>query len=253
MKVPLDALLSRAYADARRELIRMDEASGTCRPGDPVRRAALLEGQRLFAGGPWGPGTAHVDAADAEATVIAATPSGAWLAASPVVPAVGFPLTSRVQTFHLDPEHPNALAPGKRPRTTLSPGLATRPDGARLAFGTMGGDNQDQWALQFFLNLVHFGMDLQEAIEAPKVSSKSFPNTFYPHDIQPGLLRVEGRIPEAVRRDLERRGHRLEVRPDWCEGFLLAAQWEPASGLLSAAADPRGELFQAFPSYAAAW
>src|SRR4029077_3653393 len=126
---------------------------------------------------------------------------------SPVIDALGFPLGTRMQTFFLDERHPNALKPGKRPRTTLSPSLAMRAGEPYLAFGTPGGDQQDQWTLQFFLNLIDFGMDVQEAIEAPRFSTAHFPSSFYPHGARPGVLRVESRIDEKVRTDLAARGH----------------------------------------------
>src|SRR5439155_1734276 len=113
----------------------------------------------------------------------------AWRACSPVVEGLVFPLTTRNQVFYLDPQHPNSLAPRKRPRTTLTPSLVRRDGQPFMAFGTMGLDQQDQWTLQFFLNVVDFGMSLQEAIEAPKFSSRHFQSSVYPHTAEPGLLR----------------------------------------------------------------
>ncbi len=187
--VPLDGLLSDRYAAIRRELIDSAHASMDQRPGDPIAMRQLRDAPADAR--PWGAGTIHVTAADRAGNMIAVTASGGWIPSSPVIDALGFPLGTRMQTFYLDKHHPNALMPGKRPRTTLSPSLAMVADEPHLAFGTPGGDQQDQWTLQFFLNVVDFGMDLQAAIEAPKFSTPHFPSTFYPHNNRPGVLRIE--------------------------------------------------------------
>ncbi len=170
-----------------------------------------------------------------------------------MIEALGFPLGSRMQTFFLDENHPNALRPGKRPRTTLSPSLAMRGGEPYLAFGTPGGDQQDQWTLQFFLNTVDFAMPLQHAIEAPKFSSAHFPSTFYPHGTRPGVLRIEERIDEKVRAQLASRGHIIEVRPQWSEGHVLAVQLDRARGLLSGGCDPRGQQVPSMPAATIGW
>jgi gamma-glutamyltranspeptidase / glutathione hydrolase len=118
---------------------------------------------------------------DAAGNMFAATPSGGWIPSSPVVPGLGFPLGTRGQQFYLDPAHPDSLAPGKRPRTTLTPSLAMKDGRPHMVFGTPGGDQQDQWTLQFFLNVVDFGMDLQQAIDAVSFHTQHFPSSFYPH------------------------------------------------------------------------
>ena len=139
--------------------------------------------------------TTHLDVVDRDGNFVSATPSGAWIPSSPVIPALGFPIGTRAQMFVLDPEHPNALAPGKRPRTTLTPSLARLADGRRLAFGTPGGDQQDQWTVQMLLNVVDFGArDLQTAIDAPTVHSLHMPDSFYPRTSQPGAVAAESRI-----------------------------------------------------------
>jgi gamma-glutamyltranspeptidase/glutathione hydrolase len=186
--------------------------------------------------------TTHVDAVDRWGNLFAATPSGGWIGSSPVIDGLGFPLGTRGQMFSLSAEHPNALAPRKRPRTTLSPSLALRDGGGWLAFGTPGGDQQDQWTLQFFLNLVDFGMDLQEAIDAPTVHTTHMPGSFYPRAADPGACRVESRIPAEVRADLESRGHRVHVDGPWSHGQVTAVAYDRASGVLSAAASPRGRV-----------
>ena len=185
--------------------------------------------------------------------MIAVTASGGWIPSSPVIDALGFPLGSRMQTFYLDEHHPNALMPGKRPRTTLSPSLAMVEGEPHLAFGTPGGDQQDQWTLQFFLNVVDFGMDLQAAIEAPKFSTPHFPSTFYPHNNRPGVLRIEDRVPENVRDALAARGHEIEVRPSWSEGHVLDVHLNRKTGVLSGGADPRGQAVPSMPAQVIGW
>ena len=250
--VPLDGLLSDRYAAIRRELIDSAHASMDQRPGDPIAMRQLREAPAADAR-PWGAGTIHVTAADRAGNMIAVTASGGWIPSSPVIDALGFPLGSRMQTFYLDEHHPNALMPGKRPRTTLSPSLAMVEGEPHLAFGTPGGDQQDQWTLQFFLNVVDFGMDLQAAIEAPKFSTPHFPSTFYPHNNRPGVLRIEDRVPENVRDALAARGHEIEVRPSWSEGHVLAVQLNRKTGVLSGGADPRGQAVPSMPAQVIGW
>ena len=250
--VPIDALLSERYASIRRELIDPDRASMEQRPGDPRAMRALRDGAASDAR-PWGNGTIHVTAADREGNMIAVTASGGWIPSSPVIDALGFPLGTRMQTFFLDENHPNALKPGKRPRTTLSPSLAMRAGEPYLAFGTPGGDQQDQWTLQFFLNVIDFGMDLQTAIEAPKFSTPHFPATFYPHGSDPGVLRIEDRVPNEVRDQLAGRGHKIEVKPPWSEGHVLAVQIDTKSGVLAGGADPRGQAIPVMPAQVIGW
>jgi len=251
-RVPLEGLLSARYAAVRRELIDPRRASMEQRPGDPINYRPLLE-RPADEGRSWGSGTIHVTAADGRGNMIAVTASGGWIPSSPVVESLGFPLGSRMQTFYLDESHANALKPGKRPRTTLTPSIATRAGQPWLSFGTPGGDQQDQWTLQFFLNLVDFGMSVQEAIEAPRFSTAHFPSTFYPHNARPGVLRVEERIDPAVRAELSARGHQVEVRPPWCEGHVLGIRFDPARRLLEGGADPRGQMAVVMPAQAIGW
>ena len=249
--VPLNALLSNEYADLRRRLIDTAHASMEQRPGDPrAMRALNPDAPQLQS---WGQGTIHVTAADRAGNMIAVTASGGWIPSSPVIDTLGFPLGSRMQTFYLDERHPNALQPGKRPRTTLSPSLAMRGDEPYLAFGTPGGDQQDQWTLQFFLSTVDFGMNLQEAIEAPKFSTPHFHSTFFPHNALPGTLRLEDRIPTPVRDALAARGHKIEMKPAWSEGHVLAVQVDRERGLVLAGADPRGQLGPVMAAQAIGW
>lgn len=253
VEVPMASLLAKDYAARRRALIDPRRASREQRPGNPRTGAALLQGEDIFAAQNWGPGTVYVTVVDKERNMASFTPSGAWIPSSPVVDGVGFPLGTRVQTFYLDPRHPNALVPGKRPRTTLTPTLVLRNGAPYMVFGTPGGDQQDQWTLQFFLNVVEFGMSVQDAIEVPRFSTAHFPSSFYPHNAVPGLLRVENRIPAAVCQELAARGHTLEVKEGWSEGDVLGIRVDLERGVLHGGADPRGEQSKRMPSYAMGW
>jgi gamma-glutamyltranspeptidase/glutathione hydrolase len=241
--VPLDALLSSGYADERRALVG-DAAAGDLRPGSPDSREPRLPRIPDLTGAP-GLGdptrrsgdTCHLDVADRFGNLVSATPSGGWLSGSPVVPELGFPLGTRGQMFWLEDGLPNALAPGKRPRTTLSPTLVLRGGEPYLALGTPGGDQQDQWSLHVFLAHVHFGLDLQAAIDAPGFHTEAFPSSFYPRTTRERHVAVESRLQVAD--ELRRRGHEVEVTEAWSLGRVSAAGREP-DGTLKAAANPRG-------------
>ncbi|HXM81733.1 MAG TPA: gamma-glutamyltransferase family protein [Burkholderiales bacterium] len=252
--IPADVLLSDAYGKARAELIDMRKASQELRPGDAWRNAAVLPADERFTPQPWGPGTVHVDAVDAKGNMASFTPSGAWIKSAEVIGALGFPLSTRMMTFYLEPtNHPNVVAPGKRPRTTLTPSLAFRGGRPWMTFGTMGGDQQEQWSLQFILYREAFGMTIQQAIEAPKLSSDHFPGFFAPHDHAPKHVRIEARFGAKAIDELRRRGHAIEVAPDWTEGFISAAQLDEQKQLLEAGCDPRGSKSETFPSFAYVW
>jgi gamma-glutamyltranspeptidase/glutathione hydrolase len=182
--------------------------------------------------------TVHFDIIDRWGNMISSTPSGGWLQSSPVIPDLGFCLGTRAQMFWLDEKHPAALAPGKRPRTTLSPTLAFRDGEPYLVWGTPGGDQQDQWTCQFLLRHIHAGHNLQQAIDAPAWHSEHFPSSFWPRVARPGVLVVESRVPEATVKELRRRGHIVEAGPPWSEGRLTAASREGQRR--KAAANPRG-------------
>jgi gamma-glutamyltranspeptidase / glutathione hydrolase len=254
--VPLAALLSAGYADERRRLVG-DQASPDLRPGRPDGRAPRLPGYltgpppAVAVAGGWASepvttlaatrhagDTCHLDVADRFGNVVTATPSGGWLQSSPVIPGLGFCLGTRAQMFALTPGLANTLAPGKRPRTTLSPTLALRGGEPYLAFGTPGGDQQDQWTLGFFLNHVQYGMNLQEAIDAPAFHTRHFPSSFYPRESFPLAVDVEERAGQAVIAGLARRGHRVTVAPPWSLGRVSAVA--RADGFLYAAANARG-------------
>jgi gamma-glutamyltranspeptidase/glutathione hydrolase len=251
-KVPLEVLLSDGYNERRRQLVDPKQASHELRPG----MGGLPEGWPLVAEGSPAPAepqalaaargrgdTTHLDVVDRDGNLVSATPSGGWIPSSPVIPELGFPIGTRAQMFCLDPAHPNALEPGKRPRTTLTPSLAFLPDGRRMAFGTPGGDQQDQWTVQFLLNLMDFGVqDLQEAIDAPTAHSEHMPSSFYPRTMQTAAVSAESRIGEETLRALEARGHRVRRSGDWEHGRVLAVARDPRSGLVEAAASPRSQV-----------
>lgn len=252
--VPVETLLSAEYGRKRAALIDMKRASTEHRPGDAFKGGALLDPSQHLLPAPWGRGTVHVDAVDAQGNMASFTPSGAWIPSSPVIPALGFPLGNRLMTFYLAPaNHPNLLAPGKRPRTTLTPGLAFKGGKPWMSFGTMGGDQQEQWLIQFFINRAIFGMGVQQAIEAPKLSIEHMPGFFAPHNFFPNRLRVEPRIGKGVLDELAQRGHEVDIGPDWTEGFITAIEWNQDSGLLEAGVDPRGAKAEAFPQWACVW
>ncbi len=244
VKVPLDRLLSKEYAAQRRKLIDPKKASLQMRPGEAAEEApgevsALLD---VEAGEVHDHDTTHTCAVDARGNLAAATCSGGWIPSSPVIPGLGFPMGTRGQMFDLDPHRPGVVAPRKRPRTTLTPSVALKDGKPYLAFGTPGGDQQDQWTLWFFLNFVEFGMNLQEAIDAASFHTTHFPSSFYPRRAVPGGLVLEGRIPEATRKELAARGHKVSVTGAWANGRVMAAHFGPKAGVLSAAVSPRGQI-----------
>jgi gamma-glutamyltranspeptidase / glutathione hydrolase len=246
--VPLDGLLDPAYADKRRALVG-DEASPALRPGSPGGRTPRLpdagsaraaDEDLVGSGEPTFGDTCHVDVVDRHGNLVAATPSGGWLQSSPVVPGLGFCLGTRAQMLWLEEGLASSLRPGTRPRTTLSPSLALRDGEPCLAFGTPGGDAQDQWTLQFFLAHTRFGLDLQEAIDAPSFQSDHFPSSFWPRRAFPGKLMVEAGHDPAAIGGLRERGHLVEIADPWSLGRTCAAGRDPATGFLLAAANPRG-------------
>jgi gamma-glutamyltranspeptidase/glutathione hydrolase len=265
-KVPMDVLLSAAYNEERRKLIG-ERASLEQRPGrvDGFGGKVIVKGvsdgrvavsaagageptvgelhtghgaDRVRSDGRVAGDTVHIDIIDRDGNMFTATPSGGWLQSSPVIPALGFPLGTRGQMFWLDEGLPGSLAPGKRPRSTLSVGMAWRDGKPYMSWGTPGGDQQDQWSCQMFLRHSHSGMNLQEAIDAPAWHIEHFPASFWPRAARPGVVVVEGRLPKATIEELRRRGHTVEVGADWSEGRLTAAS--QVDGVFKAAANPRG-------------
>ncbi|MBM0226739.1 gamma-glutamyltransferase [Micromonospora sicca] len=251
--VPLRELLSAAYADERRDLIG-ESASFELRPGSPAGRTARLPAYprssssshsaagvgepTIAADGETRGDTCHLDVVDRNGMMISATPSGGWLQSSPTIPSLGFCLSTRGQMFWLEEGLPATLRGGARPRTTLTPSFALRDGRPWMAFGTPGGDQQDQWSLHLFLNVVHGRMGLQEAIDAPAFHSTHVPSSFYPRDAEPGHVYVEERVDPAVIAELRRRGHEVRVVDGWSLGRLSAVARE--GGWFKAAANPRG-------------
>jgi gamma-glutamyltranspeptidase/glutathione hydrolase len=261
-KVPMDELLSPAYAAERRGLIG-ERASASPQPGAPGGLRSWLPRPRpeqpqpaspdwmvqLQSGMPTvvlaattRPGdTCTVTVADRQGNLVAAVPSGGWLKSSPVIPGLGFPLGTRAQSMWLEEGHPNSLAPGKRPRTTLSPTVALRDGEPYLAFGTPGGDRQDQWTLEAFIGVIEFGLDLQAATEVTTFHTDHFPSSFTPRACRPGVLVVEASCPSGALSDLRRRGHDVQVVPEFSMGNKICAVGACRdTGFVRAAAGPRG-------------
>jgi gamma-glutamyltranspeptidase/glutathione hydrolase len=235
--VPLETLLSREYNDTRRALVG-DDASSAYEPGMGRLPKLVPAEQMAGAGEPTRGDTVHLDVVDRWGNMISATPSGGWLYGSPLIPALGWPLGTRAQMFWLEEGLPSSLRPGARPRTTLSPGLALREGEPWLAWGTPGGDQQEQWAFHVFLRHVDRGLNLQESIDAPEFHTDHLISSFYPRGFVPRSLDLEARFGPAVIDELRSRGHEVTVERDWSLGRVTAVQ--KADGQLRAAANPRG-------------
>jgi gamma-glutamyltranspeptidase/glutathione hydrolase len=262
--VPMASLLDPAYARTRAGLIDGAIASDAIRPGilpgfetqvarglaqvriagDEAAGLGIGEPTMMHLKPTLKPGdTVHIDVIDRHGNMVSATPSGGWPQSSPMVPELGFSLNTRAQMFWLEPGLPGSLAPGKRPRTTLTPTLALQDGRPAMVCGTPGGDQQDQWQLVLLLRRIIGGMKLQQALDLPLFHSLHFPSSFYPREAMPGVAVVEQSYGEAVIADLRRRGHDVRVAPEWSAGRLTAAE-RSADGILHAAATPR--LMQAY-------
>ncbi len=269
--VPVEGLLDPAYAAARAQLIG-ETANWELRPGCPnganphlphhhpagtlkepqvgagePTTARLPEPPRdgeaaLTAGGALRGDTCHVDTVDRWGNMLAATPSGGWFQSSPVIPGLGFGVTVRGQMFWLDEGFNSSLTPKRRPRTTLTPAFAFRDGKPYMAFGTPGGDQQEQWSLQLFLHHVHHNMNLQESIDTPAFHTDQYINSFWPREVAAGVLSLENRFPAATVEELKRRGHEVKLGEAWSEGRLCAVAREPDGEMhqVKAAANPRG-------------
>ncbi|MCP3801905.1 gamma-glutamyltransferase family protein [Allokutzneria sp. A3M-2-11 16] len=266
--VPLTALLSDGYTRQRRQLVGPD-AAPALRPGAPEGRESWIPAlsspeppelteewmAQLQSGLPTiqpailpatlratttNGDTCCLTVVDRHGNLVAATPSGGWLKSSPAIGGLGFPLGTRGQTMFLVEGHPNSLAPGKRPRTTLSPTVVRRHGRPFAAFGTPGGDRQDQWTLQFFLAVTDFGLDLQAATETLTFHTDQVPASFTPHRSRPRVLVVEGNCDPETVAGLERRGHEVELVPPYSLGRVCATGFDPAEEFVLAAASPRG-------------
>ncbi|MBY5554996.1 gamma-glutamyltransferase family protein [Rhizobium leguminosarum] len=257
-EIPIAHLLSEAYAAERRKLVGAD-ASFDLRPGivpgfeaqhdltmkmlgADSKTGAVYEPTMAHLSEKRGD-TVHIDVIDRDGNMVSVTPSGGWLQSSPTVPGLGFCLNSRAQMFWLKSGLPTSLAPGKRPRTTLTPSLGLYEGRPTLAFGTPGGDQQEQWQLSFFLRYINHKLNLQAAIDQPLFHTSHFPGSFYPRTREPGSLMAEANFGPEVLDALRSKGHKLTVADPWTIGRLTAARRD-ADGLLRAAATPR--LMQAY-------
>ncbi len=247
-EVPTAQLLSEAYNAGRAGLIDASRAAEGLRPGDPYDRRAIPDVSVASppGAGPSGPAghtgdTTHLDVVDRWGNCVSATPSGGWLMTSPVIPDLGFALGTRAQMFYLDPSRNNCYAPRKRPRTTLTPAMALRDGRPWLVFGTPGGDGQDQWSLQAFLNVAEFGMGPARAVEAPTITVQSFPSSFYPRHAFERQVACESRIRVDVLKELQGRGHQVEVDQPYAHGKTAMIRLEK-DGSLTAAITSRAEI-----------
>ncbi|HEV8583916.1 MAG TPA: gamma-glutamyltransferase [Methylomirabilota bacterium] len=239
--VPLAELLSPAYLAGRTKLIRMDRAMPAAPAPGALRGAAASVAEAVPADG-----TTHIAAIDAKGNMVALTPSGGVFRKSAFSPELGCTLSTRSEMFVLEDGHPNALAPGKRPRTTLVSYLIREGGVPVMTVGCPGGDDQSQADLQIVLNLVVFGMNPQQAVEAPRFSTQTLVNSFWPRAYKPGQLNVEAGIPQSTRAELAALGHGV-TEIGACGIGAVVTRRDPASGVLSAGADPRR------PTYALSW
>ncbi len=246
VKVPGAELLSKDYAEVRRALIDPKSASMEQRPGDPVNKKSLA---RMIGYLDTGPSeiseaerandTTCVNVIDGQGNVFSATPSGAWLP-SFIAGDTGIPISSRMQSFLLIPNHPNELKPGKRPRITLSPTLVLKDGQPYAALSTPGGDNQDQVLVQVLLNVIEFGMNPQEAVEAARFDTEHFVSSFSDHKFNPGSLGLEKRFGTAVVDDLKGRGHKVDLKNDFTPSSApTIVIYDPQKKLIQAGADVR--------------
>jgi gamma-glutamyltranspeptidase/glutathione hydrolase len=254
VKIPMAELLSKNYAALRRPLIDESRASLAQQPGDPLnmkavlasavqtigRASALPEIERAN-------DTTCVNVVDKDGNLFSATPSGAWLPAV-VAGDTGVLMGQRLQSSLTDPNSPNVVAPGKRPRITLTPTLVLKGGEPFMVLSTPGGDNQDQALLQVLLNVIEFGMNPQEAVEAPRFDTQHYVSSFDDHEFMPGSLNVESRVGLKTIQELSQKGHKVKVQGEW--GTLSAPTviiYDPGNGVASAGADPRRSR------YAVAW
>jgi len=254
VKIPMKELLSKNYAALRRPLIDQQHASLAQQPGDPLNMKAVLANAMQTVGRvstvpplERANDTTCVNVIDKDGNLFSATPSGAWLPAV-VAGDTGVLMGQRLQSALTDPQSPNVVAPGKRPRITLTPTLVLKHGEPFMVLSTPGGDNQDQALLQVFLNIVEFGMNPQEAVEAPRFDTQHYVSSFDDHEFLPGSLNVESRMGEKVIEDLKLRSHKVKVQSEW--GTLSSPTviiYNPQTGVSSAGADPRRGR------YAVAW
>ncbi|MFN7922825.1 MAG: gamma-glutamyltransferase [Bryobacteraceae bacterium] len=246
VKIPWDRLLAKDYATERRKLIDPAHASQELRQGDAGAKHPVDVNYEPIARSDGD--TSYVTVVDKQRNVVSFIPSlHSGFGTGVVMGNLGFSFNCRGDYFSLVPGHPNALAPGKRPRSTLQSTLVLKDGKPAMVMGSPGGDDQCLRTMQTFLNMVEFGMNVQQAIEAPRWSTRSFPMSYWPHTMYRGEATVEDRVPEKVRAELRTRGHKLKVGGGWSLGLNAAIVIDPVTGVLSAGADPRAD------AYALAW
>jgi gamma-glutamyltranspeptidase/glutathione hydrolase len=247
VRVPGAELLAKDYAGVRRALIDSRRASLEQRPGDPVNKKPLTNGnaQPALTGQSTVPeperanDTTCVNVIDKDGNLFSATPSGAWLPAV-VAGDTGVLMGQRMQSFLLEEGHPNMLEPGKRPRITLTPTLVLKDGKPFAVLSTPGGDNQDQSLIQVLLNIIEFGMSVQEAVEAPRFQTLHLVSSFDDHRFNPGVLNLEDRIAKQVAAELAARGHKVEAHTAWGNPSApTVIMFRPETGVIEAGADPR--------------
>jgi gamma-glutamyltranspeptidase/glutathione hydrolase len=254
VKIPTEQLLSKNYAAMRRNLIEKERASLAQRPGDPANMKPLLASAATISynAAPVpellkANDTTCVNVIDKDGNMFSATPSGAWLPAV-VAGDTGVLMGQRLQSALTDPNSPNVVAPGKRPRITLTPTLILKDGQPLMVLSTPGGDNQDQALLQVLLNIIEFGMSSQEAVEAPRFDTQHYISSFDNHEFRAGLLNLEARIPPDVSAVLSSRGHKINMQSAWGTGSApTVIVYDVKSGVISGGADPRRGR------YAVAW
>jgi gamma-glutamyltranspeptidase / glutathione hydrolase len=254
VKIPMAELLSKNYAALRRPLIDQQRASLAQQPGDPTNMKAVLASAVQTIGRASevpeierANDTTCVNVVDKDGNLFSATPSGAWLPAV-VAGDTGVLMGQRLQSAVTDPNSPNVVAPGKRPRITLTPTLVLKGGEPFMVLSTPGGDNQDQALLQVLLNIIEFGMNPQEAIEAPRFDTQHYVSSFDDHEFLPGSLNIESRVSLKTIQELSAKGHKVKVQSEW--GTLSAPTvivYDPKNGVAAAGADPRRSR------YAVAW
>ena len=254
VKIPMTELLSKDYAALRRPLIDQQHASLAQQPGDPRNmKAVLASAVQTIGRASTVPeieranDTTCVNVVDKDGNMFSATPSGAWLPAV-VAGDTGVLMGQRLQSALTDPNSPNVVAPGKRPRITLTPTMVLKGGEPFMVLSTPGGDNQDQALLQVLLNIVEFGMNPQEAVEAPRFDTQHYVSSFDDHEFLPGSLNIESRVGLKTIQELSARGHKVKMQSDW--GTLSAPTvitYDPKTGVAAAGADPRRSR------YAVAW
>jgi gamma-glutamyltranspeptidase/glutathione hydrolase len=249
--VPIGGLMSEQYAAWRRTLIS-DQACPEMPPAGDPKTLSQIVNRWMPAPQPDeapGPGdTSYVCVIDRHGNAFSSTPSDGS-DKTPVIPGVGFVCSGRGTQSWADPTHPCSVAPGKRPRLTPSPALAFKNGKAYMPFGTPGGDVQPQAMLQVFLNINVFGMAPQDAVEAPRFSTYSYPGSFEPHPYYPGRLFLESRINKATGDALAARGHKVGWWDDmtWLAGAVCTIVNDHKHGVLHGGADPRR------PAYVLGW